>query len=189
MNPPDHRVHGWMQTYRGRGYYFDQLTADDIDIEDIAHSLSNICRFNGHCRTFYSVASHSLMVSDICDPGDALWGLLHDAGEAYLGDMLWGLKHGCPEIGDPFMALEERILKIIAEKYQLSWPVPMSVKNADRVALAVETRALFGDTKITDLCRHPGALTAQPLVCVSAGEARSAFLRRFMRLMEERDGA
>ena len=188
MASPDHRVHGWMQTYTGREYNFDKLRPDDICIEDIAHSLSNICRFNGHCRTFYSVASHSMMVSDICQPENKLWGLLHDAGEAFIGDMLWGLKHGFPEIGKAFMALEEQILMVVAEKYRLPWPIPNDVREADRIALAIETRMLFLGGNIADLCRHPGADQVRPLMCVSPGEAKDVFIGRFLGLMEELNG-
>jgi hypothetical protein len=60
---------------------------DDIRIADIAHALSQQYRFAGHTRTFYSVAEHSVRVSLLCRPDDALWGLLHDASEAFLTDV------------------------------------------------------------------------------------------------------
>src|SRR5271165_7548492 len=83
----DNRKGDWIQTYTGRVMYPLDPRPEEINIIDIAHALSNLCRFTGHVRTFYSVAEHSVRVSQHCDPKDALWGLLHDASEAYLADM------------------------------------------------------------------------------------------------------
>jgi hypothetical protein len=54
----------WIQTYTGKKFYPLTATIDDIDIEDIAHSLSMQCRFNGHCYVFYSVAEHSVLIAE-----------------------------------------------------------------------------------------------------------------------------
>jgi len=75
----------WIQTFTGRRFRPRNPAPDDFDIRDVAHALSLLCRFNGHCRVFYSVAEHSVRVSRICPPPAALWGLLHDLGEAYIG--------------------------------------------------------------------------------------------------------
>jgi len=82
----------WIQTYTGKCFHPREPGPDDFDIRDVAHALSLLCRFNGHCRTFYSVAEHSVRVSRICPPAAALWGLLHDLGEAYVGDLPRPLK-------------------------------------------------------------------------------------------------
>lgn len=89
----------WMATYRKpKGFVTPlELAPDDIDIQDIQHALSNICRFNGHCREFYSVAQHSVHVSELLARNGygvpcQLVGLLHDASEAYLGDIIRPLK-------------------------------------------------------------------------------------------------
>lgn len=99
------------------GIEFDLLNPNpnDIDIEDIAHELSMLCRFNGHCKEFYSVAEHSVYVSYEIDEEFALIGLLHDAAEAYLGDVPTPLKKLLPEFkradnqlfADEFIALIE----------------------------------------------------------------------------------
>ena len=80
----------YLATYSCGGFRpFDPDPAD-VRLSDIAGGLAHTCRFGGHCRRFYSVAHHSLHVgSELADRGPRLelLGLLHDAGEAYLGDL------------------------------------------------------------------------------------------------------
>ena len=99
----------WIQTYTGRQFWPLAPQAEHVDIRDIAHSLAMQCRFNGHCRGFYSVAQHSVLVSQVVPPEDALWGLLHDAAEAYISDLPRPLKNTAPE----FRAAEHRLLTVI----------------------------------------------------------------------------
>lgn len=113
---------------------------DDIELEDIAHALSNLCRFNGHSRTFYSVAQHSVLVSKLVPEKDALAGLMHDAGEAYFGDMSSPLKR---ILDSPtFVAAEDLIQSRIAEKFGYEYPFSAQVKDADLNALFLERRDL-----------------------------------------------
>jgi len=82
----------WIQTFSGRKPSLANPTYDDIHIDDISHALSNICRFTGHCRNFYSVAQHSVIganfaIKEYKDDTLARLFLLHDASEAYLGDL------------------------------------------------------------------------------------------------------
>lgn len=69
-------------TYTGRTFYPFDPRPEDICIEDIAHSLSNMCRFCGHVREFYSVAEHSVRGASHLYGLNALQFLLHDAAEA-----------------------------------------------------------------------------------------------------------
>lgn len=125
----------WMQTHTGIQFTPFDPKPEQICIEDIAHALSLNCRYNGHTRAFYSVAEHSLYVSQIVPEEDALWGLLHDAAEAYISDLPKPFKDGIAEHIDPY---EERILEVIAEKYDMDFPYPTSVKRADWGILAAE---------------------------------------------------
>ena len=76
------------------GKIIDPINPDpeDIDIRDIAHSLSQQCRFTGHTSEFYSVAEHSVLVSEAVPARDAALGLMHDATEAYLADLAKPIK-------------------------------------------------------------------------------------------------
>ena len=86
------RIGDWIQTSTGRAYWPLDPRVGDIDINDIAHGLSNMCRFGGQCRNFYSVAEHSVHVSRWMEhyfqaPKLLLYALLHDSSEAYLVDV------------------------------------------------------------------------------------------------------
>jgi hypothetical protein len=74
-----------MQSYTGRVIDLRDFRTADVDIRDIAHALSLVNRFTGHTKYPYSVAQHSVMVSRMVQPEHAMWGLLQDAREAYLG--------------------------------------------------------------------------------------------------------
>jgi len=123
------------------GRYFDYTNFDtkDIDIRDIAHALSNLCRYTGHCRAFYSVAQHSVHVSDILPRELALEGLLHDASEAYLGDVNRPLKLLLPE----YRHAEEQVDRVIRRRFGLPEIESPEVKEADNILLVTESRDLM----------------------------------------------
>ena len=119
---------------------------DDIDWEDIMHSLSMQCRFNGHIKEFYSVAQHcvlvyNLAVADGWDPyGEvALSCLMHDATEAYLMDIPTPIKIHLPE----YMKWEDELWEEIASYCKLPNPMPKEVHEYDKIALKLEMNALF----------------------------------------------
>lgn len=153
----------WIQTYTGKQFYPLDPRIEDIDILDIAHALSMKCRFNGHCKDFYSVAQHSIYVALECkkkwpDKSElALWGLLHDSGEAYLPDIPRPIKN--MNIGI-LKECEENILKMIVEKYGLSFPEPEEIKIVDTALLATESIKLMS--------KHPSKwnLSESPLEIV-----------------------
>jgi uncharacterized protein len=135
-------MNGQFFTYTGRLVHPMSPSPDEIDIHDIARSLANICRFLGHARRLYSVAQHSVLVSQLVPPADALWGLLHDASEAYLCDLPAPLKR-LPEM-EFYRIAEDRMLACVAMKFGLAPEMPASVKHADRVMLATEFRDVAG---------------------------------------------
>ncbi len=131
----------WLQTITGGSFIPKEPSSADIDIRDIAIGLSRESRYNGHTATDepYSVAQHSVYVSEVVPKGMALWGLLHDASEAYCKDLTWSVKTLLPE----YKAIEITIQRVIAERFGLPWPMPPEIKEADNRLLATEQRDLM----------------------------------------------
>ena len=100
---------GICQTHSGVAWNILNPDPEAVRIEDIAHALSNQCRYNGHTSEFYSVAEHSVRVSSCLPPKHQLAGLLHDAAEAYLGDIVRPLK----PLLEGYKALEHKTMKAI----------------------------------------------------------------------------
>src|SRR5271165_4859950 len=116
---------GWIQTYTGKKFFPMDPKPEDICIEDIAHSLSMICRFTGHSREFYSVAQHSVYVSELCSEQWMLHGLLHDAEEAYTNDLARPIKR-LKEF-EFFRRAGENIQLVIRQKFKLYWVEPEEI--------------------------------------------------------------
>lgn len=158
-------------TFTGRNLDPLDLSPDQVDIQDIAHALAQTCRFGGHCRDFYSVAEHSVLVSNLCPEDARLEGLLHDAAEAYLGDVPAPLKAALPN----FASVEESVLRVVARKFGLTLPLPASVETADQAMLRHELGVLL-----------PGGTAADPvsgqITCLPPREAKALFLKTYRHL-------
>ena len=131
----------WINTYMGRQFWPLAPRVEDVDIEDIAHALSMQCRFTGHVREFYSVAQHCVLVAEHVPPGDRLWALLHDAPEAYLIDLARPVKQSPEMVG--YRNAEDRLMRVIAQRFGLGGDIPASVKDADNRMLMTEAHALI----------------------------------------------
>lgn len=173
----DETMTGHIATYTGIA--IEPLNPDWalISIEDIAHALSNSCRFTGHVRDFYSVAQHSVLASLAVSPENALTALLHDASEAYLSDIARPIKLQ-PGFGEVYKEAEQRLEQAIAERFGLEWPWPAEVKWADNMLLRTEQRDLMPDT-----FRHEGEdYLPTPITPWLPREAEVRFLARFNEL-------
>jgi hypothetical protein len=130
----------WITTVSGKRFFYEHPEDFAFDPEDIAYALSNICRFAGHTRAFYSVAQHCVLVSEIVPPSLALQGLLHDAAEAYTGDVVGPLKSLLPDFKFEIeVPTEEALFGQLGVPFEMN---PM-VKVADLMALATEIRDLM----------------------------------------------
>lgn len=150
----------WFNTFSGVKFSYIDMDPDTIDIKDIAHALSMLCRYNGHIARFYSVAQHSVYVSIVAaglyretcmgeETPRALemlelvkfWGLMHDATEAYMGDMVRPLKVMIPAYSE----MEAKLDRVIMTKF-VGQTIPSHIhaliKEADNQVLASEVRDL-----------------------------------------------
>lgn len=172
---PNARRGDWLQTYTGKQYWPLDPRPEDVDLRDIAHVLSQLCRYGGHTLFFYSVAEHSVLLSRAVPREHALWALLHDAAEAYCVDLPRPLKrsvHGYEKI-------EIRNLTAIAQAFGLPLPpTPAAVKRADTAILADEQVQVMG----VPPARWP-QLDQPPLGVMVQGwsprRAEAEFLERF----------
>lgn len=172
---PEHSIF----TYTGTRFWPLQPKAEEVNIVDIAHALSNQGRFTGHTREFYSVAQHSVLCSRLVAPEFALWALLHDATEAYLIDLARPVKTQMPE----FKRIENILMEVIAQKFDLPMPMPQAVHDIDNQMLMTEKRDLMprsGDFNVIHSNgATPLAMTIEPW---SPKVSKAQFLGRYHEL-------
>lgn len=164
------QLHGGDTIRTFKGHYVNVFDPDPktIDIDDIAHGLSQVCRFAGHTYKFFSVAQHStngvqvLQEMGTTDRKLLLTMLLHDATEAYIGDMARPIKRRMPE----YKAMENILMACIADKFNLFYyPFPPIIKQVDNHLLEME---------------HEGVIMRQGYFpCHEPNVAREEFLSLF----------
>jgi hypothetical protein len=180
----------YVSTYTGGRFYPEDPRAEDMNLTDIAHSLSMQCRFNGHTNRFYSVAQHCVLAvrelytqNEKLPPSNQmmLTMLLHDGPEAWIGDLVRPIKMISPK----FRVMEHEIATVLAQKFGLIYPYPKRVYDIDDRMQVTEMMQLLPDTAANST--HIRSLGAKPLDIKidpwSAGEAKDAFLRLALTIM------
>jgi hypothetical protein len=177
----------WMQTFTGRQFWPIDPYPSEISIEDIAHSLAMQCRFAGHCLRFYSVAEHSVLVSRALPPHLKLWGLLHDAAEAYVLDVVRPLKPFLPG----YREIEDRVMVAICAHFCLDLDpmtsppaMPSEVKLVDnRILLSERDQNMLPTSHVWGLAQAAAGAGFGPLDVTlqfwSPYEAERQFLAEF----------
>lgn len=155
---------------------------------EIAHALSMQCRFTGQCERFYSVAEHSVLVSEIMEANgdDPYEGLLHDAAEAYLSDIATPWKTLLPD----YKRLEKDLERKVREFYCLPPEITPECKRADSIALLVEARSLLpmGGADLWGHFEHVAKDASawidayHGVYALTPAGAKTAFLHRFEKL-------
>lgn len=168
---------GHIRTFTGKYYEFLNPKEEELDIIDIAHALAYQCRFVGMTSKFYSVAEHCVRVSYLCPPEYKLWGLMHDAGEAY-----------CADVSRPFKRMpgmniyrfyEQLAINAICRRFNLDPKEPKEVKEADMKMLVTEQRDLMNNA-VPDFSISPVSEPIEPWTLPE--EAERKFLMRFHEL-------
>lgn len=181
-------MNGKIRTYTGKLVNPMDMETEDIDIRDIAHGLSMICRFNGQCKRFYSVAEHSVHVASIVPEPYKFAALLHDASEAYLSDLNTFVKHS-PELMEYRLIegdLQDDILIKFCEisNYCRGYD---HIKAADVLMYGKEKYSLF-DGPFTEADIHPKRYWAAKIAkfphrlelrCWRPKDAENAFMHCF----------
>ena len=179
-------------TYTGRVFDFWEPTHDMICIEDIAHSLALINRYNGHTHTPYSVAEHCERMSYI-PTAHPLVSLLHDAAEAYVGDIASPQKNYLWWASDltnitPYRVQEGKIIRVIGETLgvrDLRGNIEYKgVKEADLTMLATEVRDLMPESTAFEQWTKGVKPLEEKITPLCWELAEDQFLARFEELME-----
>ncbi len=187
----------WQRMLSGRRLDLLDPTPVDVEVEDIAHGLAFVARWNGQTRGDwpYSVAEHSLLVEEIFrraapDPSPRwrLAALLHDAPEYVIGDMISPVK---AVLGEGYSALDARLAQAVHLRFGLPAALPREVKaaikRADKVSAWLEATRIAGFS-IAEADRLFGRPEEQLLAGLEIRlrppmEARAAFLARHAELM------
>lgn len=165
------------------GEFVDVINPDPekINIQDIAHALSHLCRYGGHTDEFYSVAQHSIAVSYLVPEEVALEGLLHDATEAYMVDLPRPIKKQIKQYSE----MEQYFYRwAISPCFNLNPILPRSVHNADNAMIVYEW-FYFMDRK-PEMQKKISEFASKFFVKQSANEVKTSFLSRFTDLMNKR---
>ena len=177
----------WMQTFTGRQFWPLDPRPEEVAVEDIAHALSQQCRYAGHTRVFYSVAEHSVWCSRLVPPRHALAALLHDAAEAYLVDLPRPVKRNVPG----YAGLEAVVEAVIFAAMGVEWDdeARRIVKLADNTLLRFEREQLMAPPP-RPWASYPEIPDAPDILLQGwwPDQAETAFLARHAELRGARHG-
>ena len=187
----------WQRMLSGRRLDLLDPTPVDIEIEDIAHGLAFVARWNGQTKGDYpySVAEHSLLVEDIfgrlspeASPAHRLFALLHDGPEYVIGDMISPVKAA---VGPGYGALDDRLAAAIHIRFGLPAAVPgklkRQIKKADKLSAWLEATQIagFSQTEADRFFGKPDADLAAGLTIQlrPPAEVRAAYTARHADLL------
>jgi len=190
----------WQRMLSGRRLDLLDPSPSDIEIEDIAHGLARVARWNGQTTGPHalSVAQHSALVEEITstlhpdwDARNRMAALLHDAAEYVVGDLISPFKAA---LGIDYKAFEIRLMQAIHQRFDLQAELPdeiqAAIKHADQIAAYFEATCLagFDTTEARRFFGTPDGIsealkkTLATLTPLATGDAQQQFLNRFHQL-------
>ncbi len=195
ISPTNPSARAWQRMLSGRRLNILDPSPLDIEIDDIAHGLSRLVRWNGQTSDNYglSVAQHSILVEQIMHLNSSklinkwrLASLLHDAPEYVIGDIITPLKSA---LGPEYKAIDEKLQQAIHIRFGLPAVLPeairKSIKRADKMAAWIEATQIAGFTRLEANKFFPkprGTPKEILIIPISPKKAKKAFIRRFMLL-------
>ncbi|MEM7005983.1 MAG: HD family hydrolase [Pseudomonadota bacterium] len=185
----------WQRMLSGRRLDLLDPSPMDIEIEDIAHGLARVARWNGQTTGShaFSVAQHSVIVVDICTilnpemrPDYKLMALLHDGPEYVIGDMISPFK---AILGDGYKVIEQRLEEAIHLRFGLPARTPAAlkraIKRADRICAWFEAVQLAGfeESEADKFFGHPPDAIKLSLSPEPADDAQASFMATHIQLL------
>lgn len=201
--PPVHDA--TIQLFNGHYWNYKDPSRGRIDVETIAHSLANTCRFTGHCLEFYSVAQHCVLMSYIVPAEHALWGLCHEPEEPLTGDLNKPFKVLLDEMTGGVITrfVKEQERPVLMHVFGLDPDCkPDTIKPADHVMLATEQRDLMPKQRAIRWDEYGFAVEWEPIppenwyeaagitplvdriIPWTPAQAKAAFLRRYLEIVK-----
>ena len=189
----------WQRMLSGRRLDLLDPSPVDVEIQDIAYGLARLARWNGQTSGNwpYSVAQHSLLVTDICDKLKPNWparwrlaALLHDAPEYVIGDLISPFKAA---VGLDYKSFEQRLESAIHLRFGLPGHLPAHVeqviKRADRASAFFEAIQLagFAEDEAKKYFGRPRGVASVAIKPLTTAEAERRFLRKYKNLAAEAD--
>jgi uncharacterized protein len=186
----NNRIGDWIETYTGRKFFPLDPRPEDIELEDIAHALSNKCRYNGHCKTFYSVAQHTVLGLDIMekegyDTITMIHFALHDSAEAYLPDVSRPIKPYIKIGNKTFEEVEEEILVAVRTRFC----IPEPTQQQNKLVKHIDTKILFHEANYLMPCNDWGDKSIQfdyiNVAPVPIHTIKREYIRKFNTLLKQ----
>jgi len=191
----------WQRMLSGRRLDLLDPSPLDIEIEDIAHGLARVARWNGQTAgpLPFTVAQHSVLVEAFCGALRPEWpakwrlaALLHDAPEFVIGDMISPFKAA---LGEGYRSIEQRLQEAVHLRFGLPSRLPdaiaRTIKRADRASAFFEATQLagFSPEEARDLFGAPRDVPATQIAIVTTEAAQLAYLDRFRVLLKSHEAA